>query len=239
MRNKILFLIPVLACAQTARLTLEQAVALAIQNHPQIQAAQNEVNYAQQQIIINRSPYYPALSGEVTGSQGNNAARIGAGDLSASRLFDRFGSGLVLSQLVTDSGRTSNLVASARFGEQASQQTLTATRYSITLQVNRAYYDVLHAQALVKVAQETIAARQLVSDQVGELAKRQLKTQLDVSFADTNVAEAKLLLIRAQDAVQQAQAELGRAMGSDQPATYQLEEPPVAPGPPAKPDDLI
>ncbi len=240
MRNKILLFIPALVFAQNPqKLTLEQAVAAAIQNHPQIQAAQNEVNYAQQQIVINRAPYYPALSGEVTGSQGNDLARIGAGEISASRLFNRFGSGVVLSQLITDSGRTSSLVSSARFQEQASQQNLSATRYNIVLAVNRYYYDVLHAEAVVKVAQETIAARQLVSDQVTELAKNSLKTQLDVSFADTNVAEAKLLLIRAEEAVQDARAQLGRAMGSDQPADSQLDEPPAAPGLPANPDGLI
>src|SRR5579872_2567191 len=64
------------------KLTLQEAQALALKNHPQIQAAQNEVGFANQQIVINRAPYYPALSGEITGSQGNNLSRIGAGDLS-------------------------------------------------------------------------------------------------------------------------------------------------------------
>ena len=40
------------AQAQTPpTLTLQQAEALAVQNHPQIQAAQHEVNYANQQIV--------------------------------------------------------------------------------------------------------------------------------------------------------------------------------------------
>ena len=70
-------------------LTLKDAEAIALQNHPQIQAAQHEASYAGQQITINRSAYYPHVTGDVTGSQGNDNARIGAGDLSASRLFDR------------------------------------------------------------------------------------------------------------------------------------------------------
>ncbi len=40
-------------------LTLQQAEAIALQNHPQIQAAQYEVNYANQQIVENRAAYYP------------------------------------------------------------------------------------------------------------------------------------------------------------------------------------
>ncbi|MGO9228320.1 MAG: hypothetical protein ACLQKA_03780 [Bryobacteraceae bacterium] len=43
-----------------------------------------------------------------------SVSRIGAGFLTDSRLFDRFGDGFTLRQLITDSGRTSNLVASPR-----------------------------------------------------------------------------------------------------------------------------
>lgn len=228
------------APSQTApKLTLEEAVAIAIRNHPQIQAAQYEANYAHQQVVVNRSPYYPKLNGEATASQANNSSRIGAGDLGASRLFDRLGTGAIVSQLVTDSGRTPNLVASARYQEQASGQNVLATRYDVVLNVNRAYFDVLHAQAVIKTATQTIEARQTLSDQVTELAKNNLKSQLDVSFADVNVSEAKLLLIRAQEARDAAVAELGRALGSDQPANYQLVDEPMLPGPPTSPDDLI
>jgi len=107
------------------------------------------------------------------------------------------------------------------------------------LAVNRSYYDVLHAQAVVRVAEETVSARQLLSDQVTELTRNKLKSQLDQSFAEVQVSEAKLLLIRAQETLQAAMAELGRALGSDQPGNYQLEESPLPPGPPAKPDDLV
>src|SRR5665213_640982 len=212
------------------QLTLQQAEALAIQNHPQVQAAQNEVNYSNQQIVQSRAAFYPNVTGDLTGSQGNNLARIGAGDLSASRLFNRFGQGVVIRQLITDSGRTSNLVSSSRLQAQATAQTAQATRYDVLLQVNRSYFDVLHAQAVVKVAEQTVSARQLLSDQVTELARNSLKSQLDVSFAEVNVSQAKLLLVRAQDAVQQALAELGRAMGSDQPANYQLADEPLPSG---------
>ena len=206
--------------AQTPRpppkLTLKDAEALAIKNHPQILAAQSEVGYANQQVVETRSAYYPTVAADLTGSEANNGARIGAGFLTDSRLFNRFGQGITLSQLITDVGRTSNLVASSRFNAQASEQNSQATRYDVLLQVNRSYFDVLHAQSLVRVAEETVAARQLLFDQVSSLAKNNLRSQLDVSFADVNVSEAKLLLLRAQDSVQEAYAELSRALGSDQ-----------------------
>jgi outer membrane protein len=45
--------------------------------------------------------------------------------------------------------------------------------------------------------------------------------------------------VRAQDSVQQAFAELGRAMGSDQPANYQLADEPLPSAPPATADQLV
>ena len=227
------------ASQNAPKLTLQQAEALAIQNHPQIQAAQNEINYSNQQIIETRSAYYPTVTGDITGSQGNNGARIGAGDLPSSRLFDRFGQGVEARQLISDFGRTASLVSSSRLQSQAATQTAQATRYDVLLAVYRSYFDVLHAQAVVKVAEETVSARQLLSDQVTELARNNLKSQVDVSFAEVNVSEAKLLLLRAQDSVQQAYAELSRAMGSDQPANYQLADEPLPAGPPATADPLV
>ena len=224
---------------QPPKLTLQLAETIALQNHPQIQAAQSEAQYANQQITVARSPYYPVVSADVTGSQANNGGRIGAGFLTDSRLFDRFGQGITFSQLITDVGRTGNLVASSRLQAEAGNQNVVATRYDVLLQVNRTYYDVLRAQGVVTVAQETIAARQLLLDQVSALAQNNLRSQLDVSFADVNVSEAKLLLLRAQNAVQEAYAQLARALGSDQVVDYQLVDEPLPASPPAKPDDLI
>jgi outer membrane protein len=221
------------------KLTLKDAEALALKNHPQILAAENQVSYANEQIVETRSVYYPTVDADLTGSAANHDARIGAGYLTDSRLFNRYGNGFTVSQLITDSGRTPNLTASARLGAQATSQTYQATRYNVLLQVNRAYFEVLRAQAVVKVAEETVAARQLLDDQVTALAKNKLRSDLDASFADVNVAEAKLLLLRAQDALQEAFAELSRALGSDQAVTYQLVEETLPPGPPAKPDDLV
>ncbi len=230
-----------LALAQTPapKLTLKDAEALAIKNHPQVLAAQSEVGFANQQVVETRSAYYPTVDADVTGSVANRGSRIGAGYLTDSRLFNRFGQGFTLSQLVTDLGRTPNLVASSRFNAQASEQNFQATRYDVLLQVNRSYVDVLHAQSLVRVAEETVAARQLLFDQVNTLAKNNLRSQLDVSFADVNVSEAKLLLLRAQESVQGAYAELSRSLGSDQVVNYQLVDEPLPPSPPAKADDLI
>jgi outer membrane protein len=179
------------------------------------------------------------LAGEVTGSQGNPQARIGAGFLTDSRLFDRFGQGITLSQLITDSGRTPNLVAASRLQAGAAGQTAQATKYDVLVRVNQAYFETLRAQALVKVAQQTVAARQLLADQVTALFNNKLRSELDVSFVDVSVSQAKLLLLQAQDQVQGAFAAMTRALGAQQAAVYELADEPLPPSPPPNPEDLV
>jgi outer membrane protein len=221
-------------------LTLKDAQDLALKNHPKVLAAQNEAAASGQVVREFRSMYFPTIAGAVTAAQGNDNARLGAGDgLSASRLFDRVGEGFVLSQLVTDLGRTSNLVASSKLGAQASEQTYQETREDVLLAVDNAYYGVLRTQAVVRVAQETVAARQQLFDQVNTLAQNNLRSQLDVSFADVNVSDAKLLLIGAQNDVQDAYAQLARALGTSTTVPYQLVEEPLPPAQPASAEDMV
>ncbi|HUK33778.1 MAG TPA: TolC family protein [Vicinamibacterales bacterium] len=222
------------------RLTLRDARDRSLKNHPRVMAAQNEF-YARQQIQREvRSAYFPTFGGAVTGAQGNDNARIGAGGgLSASRLFDRVGEGVVLSQLITDLGRTNNLVASSKFDAQASEQNYQATREDALLAVDHAYYGTLRAQAVVRVAQDTVAARQLLYDQVNTLAQNGLRSNLDVSFADVNLSDAKLLLIRSQNDLQASYAQLARALGTDRAEPYQLMDEPLPSSPSPNVEDLV
>ena len=244
-RSKWALFVCTFSCAaqtpQPVSLTLDQAIATAIKNHPQIAIAQNLASAAGERVTETKSAYYPFVSGAITGTQANSQnTRIGAGAINASRIFSRNGEGIVINQLVTDFGRTHNLVSSSRLQEQAQQQSTIATRYDVTLGVARAYYEVLQDTALVRVAEETVHARETLDNQVKALATAQLRSQVDVSFADVNLSEAQLMLIRARDSVKQGYADLARAMGEDRPAAaYQLSEGPAAPGPPLDPEALV
>jgi outer membrane protein len=221
------------------QLKLSDAEAMALKNHPQVLAAQNETSAQNQRIIQVRSAYYPSIDGEVTGSAANIGGRVGAGYLNDSSLFDRFGDGVEINQLLGDFGRTSSLVAQSKSLAKASEQNYQAMRYDVLLRVSQAYFGVLRSQAVVKVAQETVSARQLLADQVGQLAQNKLRSQLDVSFADVTVSKARLLLLRSQNLVQAAFAELTRSMGSQQASTYQLAEEPMPPSPDMNVEALV
>ncbi len=233
------------ASAQTAAtnppavLTLKEAEALALKNHPQVLSAQYQALASNEAVREQLSAYYPTVFGSVTGSAADPDTRIGAGFLTDSRLFTRFGQGITVDQLITDSGRTPNLVASSRLQAKAAQQNTQATRYDVLLAVNQAFFEVLRAQELLKVAQETVNERQVVTNQVTALVNNKLKSNLDLSFAQVNLAQAQLLLITAKNNITKAFAQLTRALGSDSPQTYTLQEEPVPPAPALTPDPLV
>jgi len=220
----------------TLQLTLAAAHKLAIQNNPQLTASRYTAEAAAQVPLEIGSVFQPTLFGSVTGVGADSGSRIAAGSLNNPVIYNRLGSGLSISQLVTDFGRTSNLVQSSKLRAQSQQQVTETTRAQILLQVDSAYFGALRAQSVLKVAQPTVTARQLVVDQVTALAESHLKPQLDVSFAKVNLADAKLLLASAQNDVSARLADLATALGIPGQTYYTLAEEPM---PDALPDKVM
>jgi outer membrane protein len=221
-------------------LTRADAERLAIKNNPQISVGRL-LALAQHQVYReSRAAELPNLNGAITAVDANEGSRIGAGSLTASRLLEHAGAGFTLSQLITDFGRTTNLVASSKLIEKAQQANALATTEDIVLAVDQAFYNALQANALLKVAQQTVSTRQSVEQQIGELARNKLKSTLDLSFADVNLSQAKLLLLDAQNNVDSSIAALTSVLGFDRQGSYELsEEDTQAPSPPPDVEVLI
>ena len=97
-----------------------------------------------------------------------------------------------------------------------------ATADQIKLAVDQAFYNALQALAEQKVAEQTVSARQLVSDQITTLFQNKLRSQLDVSFANANLAQAKLLLLDAQNNYQAALSTLSQVLGYTAQQQFEL-----------------
>jgi outer membrane protein len=220
-------------------LTLQEAEKIAIQNHPQMQAATYLAAVAKAQVTEARSDYYPHAYGSATGVKAENDSRVTAGALNNPIIYSRFADGVTVQQLVTDFGRTHELVKSSNLHAKAQEENVTTSRADVLLQADAAYYNCLKAQAVLQVAQETVKDRRLVSDQVTELQKNKLKSGLDVSFANVDLAQAQLLLVQAQNDLQASYAELSAALGFADQKTFQLAEQPVPPTPPSDLSVLI
>jgi outer membrane protein len=226
------------------KLTIEQAEQIAIRNNPNISVARL-LALAQGQVTREvRSIEMPQATSDLEAVDAHHDSRItgggspiaGGGNMTSSRILDKAAAGLTVSQLITDFGRTHNLVLSAKSNAKAQLENERATELDITLAVDQAFYQALTAQAVRKVAQETVNQRQATDDQVSALTKSKIRSDLDLSFADVQLSQAKLLLLDAQNNEEAAMAALNNVLGSEQDQQYTLVDD-TGGNPPPAPDD--
>jgi len=232
--------VPQSAPGTTTVLSLQDAQALALKNNPQISVARLTALASVQVTREVRSSLWPTATVDLTAVDANTGARITAGALNNPIIYERAAGGALVSQLLTDFGRTTNLIASANLAAKAENQNAMATKEQILLAVDQGFYNALQSHAVLTVAQQTVKERQTVADQIDALFKSKLKSELDLSFANVNLAQAKLLLLDAQNNENAALASLSAVLGFSNLQNFQLaEDSSTITVPPGNVDDLI
>ncbi|MEY5026350.1 MAG: hypothetical protein RLZZ244_1878 [Verrucomicrobiota bacterium] len=237
-----------------AVIDLRSAESIAERRAPSITAALIKSRAAEEVAKQTRGGLFPQITGEVAfvgnrndiskwlgGNQvTNNDTRIGAsGSLSSPNILGRQATGVLFSQLLTDFGRTSSLFTAARMDKLSEEQRARAIRQQVLLWVDEAYFRVLQAEALIRVNQQTIANRQLVAERSRALVANQLKSEFDVSLAQSSILEAQLQLVQSENKRSAAFAELSAALGCRTPVQFSLKDESTPTSDPGNVADLI
>jgi outer membrane protein len=209
---------------QESTLTLADAEARALQKQPRLLAEQFRAQAANKRVTESRSGYFPQAFGNLTAVEANGDSAVAAGALTTSSVSTRAAGGASLAQMITDFGHTSNLVQSARFSAEASGQDQESIRQLVLMLVQEAYFAAEAAESVRKTAQAVLDFRRVTLRQLNALAQSQLRSTLDVQFAQVMVSEAELAVVRAQSNVEKAQAQLAASMGEDGAITYTLAD---------------
>ncbi len=209
---------------QPITLTLVQAEQIALKNNPQVTVGKLRAMIAHEFVREQRSALLPTAVINLTAVDSNPGSRIASGGLNNPVIYPRAAEGAVLSQLITDFGRTTNLVSSAQSAAKAEDQNEIATRAQILLVVDQSFYGALQTQALVHVAEQTVQARQALADKVSALTKAKLKSDLDLSFANVDLSRAKLLLLEAKNNAETSFAQLSAVLGYPDLQEFNLVE---------------
>ena len=231
---------------QVDHLDLKTAESLALRHAPAIAKEYFRTQAAKEVVKQVRAGLFPQITGDVaavgTGDDISNvfggspitnvnpesrplSTRLGAvGGLNDPTILSRESNGINVTQLVTDFGRTANLIAASHFSALSQAQQIDLVRAQVLLLVDEAYFRALEAEALSQVAEETVSTRQVIVDQISALAQAHLRSDLDASFAKVNLEQANLLLLDAQTRLQSAFADLSAALGYQQPHKFVLAE---------------
>jgi len=138
---------------QPQRLALAEAENLARKNQPSVTTARFTAEAAAELPSKLDAARFPTIYGIATGASSPDNTRIAAGVLNNAISFSRLAAGVTVSPLLFASGYTKHALASAEARAQAEEHNQEAVEQIAPLEVDRTYFDVLRARAVMQVAE--------------------------------------------------------------------------------------
>jgi outer membrane protein TolC len=209
--------------------SLEDAVAYALQAQPQIQARLYDYAAARFRVDQAFSPLLPQLSGSLAAQWSSSTVLSTSPTTGAtvpvqvSRGFeDTFIAQVALSQLLFDFGKTVASVDAARKLAEVSRQDIELQRQLVTLAVKEAYINTLFAQRLIRVQRQALERAELNLKSVQGFYDVGTRPKSDVVRAEVDVANARVDNIRADNAERVARVALNTAIGVSATTKFEL-----------------
>jgi len=194
----------------TQLLTLDDALLIALDNHPNLQAARERI--AAQRAVLGQqmAAYYPTVS---LANQYKTSQTQKAQDAHATPGSESYSSEAKFNFTLYNFGKREGAVEAARETLNATSHNYKTTVDGVILGVKQSYYAYLQARAIVVVREETIKSRDLLVRQARGFYEVGTKARIDVVRAESNLYTAQADLIAAQNAVKVAWVTLKNALG--------------------------
>jgi TolC family type I secretion outer membrane protein len=191
-------------------LTLGECVSIGLKQNPLTEISRQNLKAAKEKVGEARGGYYPSfkLSSSYTFTAQQEIMPLGP-DAYDTRFFVR--------QTLFDAGATSNLLRSVQHTIIAQDYEVKKTAFDIVLSVKSAFYDVLKKRDLLEVSNAALKTAEKHLEQAKELYKEGLAPRSDVIKSEVRVSNARLDVIKTENAILSARANLATAMG--QPVT--------------------
>jgi len=224
MSLSILMILPLSAGAENLikrgdLLDLNQCIEIALKKQPNIVAAMGSVNVNQSRVGQAKSNYYP----QINWSSGYNRINPTTGTLlKGGSSYDEYVSNVNLSQTIYDFEKTSTQVKIQNLNLDSSRSDLDNVTSQIVFGVKQSYFGLLQAKRNRDVAVETVQLFQQHLDQAKGFFEVGTKPKFDVTKAEVDLSNAKLNLIRGENAFRIARITLNNAIGIPEAPDYTI-----------------
>jgi outer membrane protein TolC len=204
-------------------LDLSRCIAIALRNHPTIKGAAGSLNASESRVSQARSGYYPQA--DLSSGYSRIHPSGASGNLgSVKTSYDEYRSSFILNGTIFDFGKTSAQTDVQSFGADAARADLDNTQSQIVLGVKQAYYSILQSmQSRDAYAQEVVQFRQHL-DQAKGFYEVGIKPKIDVTKAEVDLSQARLNLLKADNALRIARISLNNAMGVPDAPGYEVND---------------
>ena len=221
--------LPGVARAELPRLTVKDAVELALRRHPSLRVATEGTEAARARVGQAEAGYLPRvfagaqwLGGTING---NATSFIGFPDMpriagskpnknaSDYALWGNYLVGLSTGVPIYDFGRTGGRVGEARFNVREQEAGERLARERVVFGVRRAYFATLLASGTVKVAEESVERLAKYAAQAAAMVKQGIRRPIEVSRTQAEVARAQVRLVSARNELAVSRVVLDNAIG--------------------------
>lgn len=203
-------------------ITLDEAVAIALEGQPQIHARLFDYAAARYRVDQALAPLLPQLTGSVTATKSSSVSlSTSATTGETSTVFvtrglgDTFLAQIALSQLLFDFGKNMAAREAAQKLAAVALEDIELQRQLIALSVKEAYTNILFSKRLILVQTQAVERAQLNLRSARGFFEVGTRPKSDVARAEVDVANARVDLIRARNAERLARVALNSAMGQD------------------------
>lgn len=238
-------MLPALLLIAASRiLTLEQALASARQHQPQLRQARASAEAASARAGQSFAPLLPQLSATASYARTTANAITRPGGVATQNLctgtgrscspfttYNSFSDQIALSQLLFDFGGAPSRWRAAQALERAAGDSERSALLTVELNVRQTYFDARANKALVSVASDTVQNTQRHLGQIQGFVGAGTRPEIDLVQARTDLANARVQLINAQNAWETSRVQLNAAMGVAGDTDYDLADESAAPVP--------
>lgn len=215
-----------MAHAQTSAISLQDAVARAVERYPLVRAAAAQVATASANAALARDTYLPHADAvwQVNRSTRNNISGLllpqpvisaisGPVSPSSADAIWNDAAGVLVAWEPLDFGYRSGLVRAADATRHAAGADEVLTKLQVATATADAYLTVLAAEQSVRAATASVDRARAIFEIVDARARAGLRPGADAARADAEVAAAESALARAEQSAAVSRVELGRWVG--------------------------
>lgn len=195
--------------------TLEEAIATASRNHPALIQRRGAVRTAEAGERSAWGSFLPSLSLSSGASRSSTERFNPQTNTTVSGSRDTYSAGLSSSLDLFTAGRRGAELRQARAETEAAEASLLNERFAVILSVKRAFFDVLRADELIRVAEAGLNRAREGLEAAQHRMSAGTATRSDVLRAELEIANARQALLQAQAQRRTATFALGRVIGVD------------------------
>ncbi|MEE8584347.1 MAG: TolC family protein [Acidobacteriota bacterium] len=223
-------------------LSLDEALQAALQHHPRLRRAMDQIAAAESRTRQARSSYYPQIDAGGLAKQGlsGSANLFGLHGLASSPEPRDMAASINVYQDILDFGRTRHAAAARTYELEFLVENARAEKGLVVRDLRVSYFDALKARRSVLVAEKRLEEKNLLVRKAEAFHRAQLQSKLELEKARVDLAQAELELLGTGSALQRAMARLRNAMGveSDEAALELVDDAAPARQPGALPELL-